>query len=120
MEQEALKLEIKMLRKELRKKADRIKKLKNGEEIRDLYEQLDKGRGMRYDLLLRIDSLKKEILLGKEKYGRLEAMHKKLQEKFEVNFGFHGYIRDALSQTAALMENYEVARNPVDESPHKA
>jgi hypothetical protein len=47
-------------------------------------------------------------------------MHKKLQEKFEVNFGFHGYIRDALSQTAALMENYEVARNPADESPHKA
>jgi hypothetical protein len=107
MEQEA---EIKRLRKELRKKADRIRKLKNGEEIRDLYDELKKGRDMRYDLLMRIDSLKKEILLGKEKYGRLEVVHNKLQEKFEVNFGFHEYIKDALYQTADLMENRNAIR----------
>jgi hypothetical protein len=54
--------------------------------------------------------LKKEILLGKEKYARLEATHKKLQEKFEVNFGFHEYLRDALSQTANLMERHDAIR----------
>jgi len=69
MEQEELKLEITMLRKELRKKANRIKKLKNGEEIRNLYDEIDRRRKTNYDLLLRIDALKKEIFLGKEKYG---------------------------------------------------
>ena len=107
MEQEA---EIKRLRKELRKKADRIKKLKNGEEIRALYNEIDRKREMSRDLLLRIDSLQKEILLGKEKYGRLETVHKKLQEKFEVNFGFHEYIKGALYQTADLMENRDAVR----------
>lgn len=103
-------LEIKRLRKEIRKKDVRIRKLKNGEEIRELYDDIDKRRKANYELLLRIDSLKKEILLGKEKHERLEAVHKKLQEKFEVNFGFHGYIRDVLDQTANLMENYNAVR----------
>lgn len=107
MEQE---VEIKRLRKELRKKADRIRKLKNGEEIRDLYDEIKRKREMSRDLLLRIDSLKKEVLFGKEKYGRLETVHKKLQEKFEVNFGFHEYIKDALYQTADLMENHNAIR----------
>jgi len=110
MEQEAFKLEIKMLRKELRKKADRIKKLKNGEEIRALYYEIDKKREMSRNLLLRIDSLKKEIFLGKEKYRRLETAHKKLQEKFEVNFGFHKYIKGALYQTADSMEKRDAIR----------
>ena len=107
MEQEA---EIKRLRKELRKKADRIRKFKNGEEVRALYDEIKRKREMSRDLLLRIDSLKKEILLGKEKYGRLETAHKKLQEKFEVNFGFHEYIKDALYQSADLMENHDAVR----------
>ena len=103
MEQE---VEIKRLRKEIRKKDARIRKLKNGEEIRGLYDEIDKKRKTSRELLLRIDSLKKEILLGEEKYKRLETVHKKLQEKFEVNFGFHEYIKDALDQTAKLMEKY--------------
>ena len=107
MEQEA---EIKRLRKELRKRDARIRKLKNGEEIRALYDEIDRVREDNYQRLLWIDSLKKEILLGEEKYKRLEAVHKKLQEKFEVNFGFHGYIRDVLDQTANLMENYNAVR----------
>jgi chromosome segregation ATPase len=107
MEQEA---EIKRLRKELRKRDARIRKLKNGEEIRALYDEIDRIREDNYQRLLWIDSLKKEILLGEEKYKRLEAVHKKLQEKFEVNFGFHGYIRDVLDQTANLMENYNAVR----------
>lgn len=102
--------EIKRLRKELRKKDYRIKKLKNGEEIRALYDEIDRKREMSRDLLLRIDSLKKEILLGKEKYERLEKTHKKLQEKFEVNFGFHEYLKSVLDQTAHLMENYDAVR----------
>ena len=110
MEQEELKLEITMLRKELRKKANRIRKLKNGEEIRNLYDEIDRRRKTNYDLLLRIDALKKEIFLGKEKYVRLETVHKKLQEKFEVNFKFHGYIKDVLDRTADLMENYDAVR----------
>lgn len=107
MEQEA---EIKRLRKELRKRDTRIRKLKNGEEISALYDELDRKREMGHKLLLHIDSLKKEILLNKEKYARLEAMHKKLQEKFEVNFGFHEYIKAALYQTADLMENRDAVR----------
>jgi len=110
MEQEELKLEITMLRKELRKKANRIKKLKNGEEIRNLYDEIDRRRKTNYDLLLRIDALKKEIFFGKEKYGRLETVHKKLQEKFEANFKFHEYIKDVLDQTADLMENRNAVR----------
>ena len=106
----SLELEIKRLRKELRKKDARIRKLKNGEEIRQLYDEIDNAREDNYQRLLRIDSLKKEILLGEEKYKRLEAVHKKLQEKFEVNFGFHGYIKDVLDQTANLMENYDAVR----------
>lgn len=115
MEQELLKLEIKMLRKDLRKRDDRIKKLKNGEELRDLYDEIIRKREISRELLSRIDSLKKEILLGKEKYERLETVHKKLQEKFEANFEFHGYVKDVLDQTADLMANSEVDRNP-----HKA
>lgn len=103
-------LEIKRLRKELRKKDTRIKKLKNTEEIRYLYNQLNKRRKFSRDLILRIDSLKKEILLGKEKYKRLEVVHEKLKEKFEINFGFHKYIKDVLGQTANLMENYDAVR----------
>lgn len=105
-----LELEIRRLRKEIRKKNDRIKKLKSGEEINYLYDRLKKDGETRYNLILRVDSLKKEILLGEEKYKRLEAVHKKLQEKFEVNFGFHEYIRDALDQTANLMEKYNAVR----------
>lgn len=107
MEQEA---EIKRLRKELRKRDARIRKLKNGEEIRVLYDEIDEKRETSRKLLLHIDSLKKEILLNKEKYARLEAVHKKLQEKFEVNFGFHEYIKAALYQTADLMENRDAVR----------
>ena len=107
MEQEA---EIKRLRKELRKRDARIRKLKNGEEIRALYDEIDRIREDNYQRLLWIDSLKKEILLNKEKYARLEAVHKKLQEKFEVNFGFHEYIKAALHQTADLMENRDAVR----------
>lgn len=106
----SLELEVKRLRKELRKKDARIRKLKNGEEIRDLYDEIDRKRKTTRDLHLHIDSLKKEIFLGKEKYERLEVAHKKLQEKFEVNFGFHRYIKDALDQTANLMENYDAIR----------
>jgi predicted nucleic acid-binding Zn-ribbon protein len=110
MENDPKDLEIKRLRKELRKKIDRIKKLKTGEEIRDAYDEINKKRKIIRDLRLHVDSLKKEILLGKEKYARLEATHKKLQEKFEVNFGFHEYLRDALSQTANLMERHDAIR----------
>jgi len=103
-------LEVRRLRKELRKKTDRIKKLKTGEEIRDAYDEIDKKRKIIRRHLDRINSLKHEILLGKEKYARLEATHKKLQEKFEANFGFHQYLRDVLSQTANLMENHDAVR----------
>ena len=99
-------IEIKRLRKIITKKDARIKKLKSGEELEDLYDKLDKDRKMSTINIRLIGSLKKEILLGEEKYIRLEAVHKKLQEKFEVNFGFHGYIKDVLDQTAGLMENY--------------
>jgi predicted nucleic acid-binding Zn-ribbon protein len=110
MENDPKDLEIKRLRKELRKKIDRIKKLKTGEEIRDAYDEINKKRKIIRDLRLHVDSLKKEILFGKEKYARLEATHKKLQEKFEVNFGFHEYLRDVLSQTANLMESHDAIR----------
>lgn len=106
-------LEVKRLRKELRKKIDRIKKLKNGEEIRDLYDKIDKKQGIIGDLRARVDDLKAEILLGQEKYAKLEATHKKLQEKFEVNFGFHKYLKGALDQTADLMENHDAVRQQV-------
>lgn len=107
MDQEA---EIKRLRKELRKKIDRIKKLKTGEEIRDAYDEINKKRKIIRSHLDHIKSLKHEILLGKEKYAKLEAAHKKLQEKFEVNFGFHKYLKGALDQTADLMETHNGQR----------
>ena len=103
-------IEIKRLRKIITKKDARIKKLKSGEELEDLYDKLDKDRKMSTINIRLIGSLKKEILLGEEKYRQLEAVHKKLQEKFEVNFGFHEYIRDALDQTANLMEKYNAVR----------
>jgi predicted nucleic acid-binding Zn-ribbon protein len=103
-------LEVKRLRKELRKKIDRIKKLKNGEEVRNAYNEIDKKRKIIGDLRVRIDALKAEILLGQEKYAKLEAAHKKLQEKFEVNFGFHKYLKGALDQTADLMETHNGQR----------
>jgi chromosome segregation ATPase len=111
-------LEVKRLRKELRKKTDRIKKLKTGEAIRDAHDEIDKKRKIIRRHLDRINSLKHEILLGKEKYAKLEATHKKLQEKFEANFGFHQYLKDVLSQTANLMENHDAIRQqttPVQE-----
>jgi predicted nucleic acid-binding Zn-ribbon protein len=110
MEKDPKDLEIKRLRKELRKKTDRIKKLKTDEEYREMYAEIGKKRKVIYGLHEHINSLRKEILLGKEKYARLEATHKKLQEKFEVNFGFHEYLRDALSQTANLMESHDAIR----------
>jgi predicted RNase H-like nuclease (RuvC/YqgF family) len=100
MEQE---VEIKRLRRELRKKAERIKKLKSGEQLLSVYDEMDKKRKIIRDLHTRIDSLKAEVLVGKEKYARLEATHKKLQEKFEANFKFHEYLKGALGQTADLM-----------------
>jgi len=103
-------LEVKRLRKELKKKTERIKKLKNGEEIREAYDEIDKKRKIIRGLHVRINALKAEILAGKEKYARLEAAHKKLQEKFEANFGFHKYLKDTLNQTANLMENYDAVR----------
>ena len=103
-------IEIKRLRKIITKKDARIKKLKSGEELQDLYDTLEKKREMSALNIRLIGSLKKEILLGEEKYRQLEAVHKKLQEKFEVNFGFHEYIRDALDQTANLMEKYNAVR----------
>ena len=103
-------IEIKRLRKIITKKDARIKKLKSGEELEDLYDKLDKDRKMSTINIRLIGSLKKEILLGEEKYRQLKAVHKKLQEKFEVNFGFHGYIKDVLDQTAGLMENYNAVR----------
>jgi len=107
MDQEA---EIKRLRKELKKKADRIKKFKTGEEYRDMYDDISRQRKIIRRHLDHINSLRHEILIGKEKYARLETAHKKLQEKFEVNFGFHEYLRDVLSQTADSMENYNAIR----------
>lgn len=103
-------LEVKRLRKELRKKTDRIKKLKNGEEIRDLYDEIDKKRETIRSHMKHINSLRHEILLGKEKYAKLEATHKKLQEKFEVNFGFHEYLKQILDETASSMESYNAVR----------
>ena len=103
-------IEIKRLRKIITKKDARIKKLKSGEELEDLYDKLDENRKMSTINIRLIGSLKKEILLGEEKYRQLKAVHKKLQEKFEVNFGFHGYIKDVLDQTAGLMENYNAVR----------
>lgn len=100
MEQE---VEIKRLRRELRKKAERIKKLKSGEQLLSVYDEMDKKRKIIRDLHTRIDFLKAEVLAGKEKYARLEATHKKLQEKFEANFKFHEYLKGALGQTADLM-----------------
>jgi predicted RNase H-like nuclease (RuvC/YqgF family) len=107
MDQEA---EIKRLRKELKKKADRIKKFKNGEEYRDMYDDISKQRKIIRRHLEHINSLRHEILIGKEKYARLEATHKKLQEKFEVNFGFHEYLKQILNETADLMESHNAVR----------
>jgi sugar-specific transcriptional regulator TrmB len=103
-------LEIKRLRKELKKKADRIKKFKTSEEYRDMYDDINRQRQIIRRHLDHINSLRHEILIGKEKYVRLEATHKKLQEKFEANFRFHEYLRDALSQTANLMEKHDAIR----------
>jgi hypothetical protein len=107
MDQEA---EIKRLRKELKKKADRIKKFKTGEEYREMYDDILKQRKIISRHYEHVNSLRREILIGKEKYARLEAVHKKLQEKFEANFGFHQYLKDVLSQTANLMENHDAVR----------
>ena len=103
-------IEIKRLRKIIKKKDEQIKKLKSGEKIRDLYDALDKKRKMSRDIHLRIGSMKKEILLGEEKYRRLEAVHKKLQEKFEANFGFHKHLISVLGQATGLMEKYDAVR----------
>ena len=103
-------VEIKRLRKIIKKKDERIKKLKSGKEICDLYDALDKKRKMSRDIYLRIGSMKKEILLGEEKYRRLEAVHKKLQEKFEVNFGFHEHLINVLGQATGLMEKCDAVR----------
>lgn len=102
--------EIKRLRKELRKKDARIRKFKTGEEYRDMYDDISRQRKIIRRHLDHISSLKYEILLGKERYKRLEATHKKLQDKFEVNFGFYEYLKDVLSQTANLMENHNAVR----------
>jgi sugar-specific transcriptional regulator TrmB len=110
MDKDPKDLELKRLRKELKKKADRIKKFKTGEEYRDMYDDISEQRKIIRRHLDRINSLRHEIIVGKEKYARLEATHKKLQEKFEANFGFHQYLRDALSQTANLMENHDAVR----------
>jgi cell division septum initiation protein DivIVA len=110
MDQEA---EIKRLRKELKKKADRIKKFKTGEEYREMYDDILKQRKIISRHYEHVNSLRREILIGKEKYARLEATHKKLQEKFEANFGFHQYLKDVLSQTANLMENHDAIRQQI-------
>lgn len=103
-------LEVKRLRKELRKKTDRIKKFKTGEEYREMYDDILKQRKIISRHYEHVNSLRREILIGKEKYARLEAAHKKLQEKFEVNFGFHKYLKGALDQTADLMETHNGQR----------
>ena len=51
-------LEVKRLRKELRKKTDRIKKLKTGEEVRDAYDEIDKKRKIIRRHLDHINSLR--------------------------------------------------------------
>jgi len=110
LDPDLLSREVKRLRGIIKKKDERIKKLKSGKEICDLYDALDKKRKMGRDIYLRIDSMKKEIFLGEEKYRRLEAVHKKLQEKFEANFGFHEHLISVLGQATGLMEKCDAVR----------
>ena len=110
LDPDLLSREVERLRGIITKKDERIKKLKSGKEICDLYDALDKKRKMDRNIYLHIESMKKEIFLGEEKYRRLEAVHKKLQEKFEVNFGFHEHLINVLGQATGLMEKCDAVR----------
>lgn len=46
----------------------------------------------------------------KQSYYKLEAEYNRLNRKFESNFKFHEYIKDALYQSADLMENHDAVR----------
>ena len=110
MEKDPKDLEIKRLRRELRKKADQIKKLKSGEEYQNLAAKLQRNLKERQNLYDYIDDLYKEIELKDTLYYRSEDAYKRLHDKFEANFKFHEYIKDTLDQTAGLMENYNALR----------
>lgn len=103
-------IEIKRLRKLVRKKSELIKKLKSGEEYKTLTAKLEKNLKERQALHDYIDDLYGKMDLKDTLYYRSEDAYKRLHDKFEANFKFHEYIKDVLVQTADLMEKHDAVR----------
>lgn len=87
MEQEDYEIKLMKYKLEIQKKEDRIRHLL--EEI-NIHKRMVKAR--------------------KRQYEELELAYERLNNKFEANFAFHGYIKDVLDQTADLMENTNAVR----------
>jgi len=103
-------MEVKRLRKQLKKKSELIKKFKSGEEYQNLAAKLEKSREDCQRWRDRVDELYENMELKDTLYYRSEDAYKRLHDKFEANFKFHEYIKDALVQTADLMENHNAVR----------
>ena len=103
-------IEIKRLRKLVKKKSELIKKLKSGEEHQNLAVKLEKSREDCQRWRDYVDELYGTIELKDTLYYRSEDAYKRLHDKFEANFKFHEYIKDVLVQTADLMEKHDAVR----------
>lgn len=102
--------QIQELKQQLKKKDGQIKRFKKGRE----YARLDKRNAeLRAELAKvkeRSDWYRDKLHVQYDLYHSLSQKYVKLDRKFEANFKFHEYIKDALDRTADLMENYDAVR----------
>jgi hypothetical protein len=106
--------EVIRLKETLKKQAAQIKRFETGREYIKAVSKVEKrNAALREELVKarqRIDWYRDKVAVQDNLYYSLSQKYVKLDKKFEVNFKFHEYIRDALDRTADLMENYDAVR----------